>query len=207
MFLHSTKITCTLWHIGCFCYALQLTAPPPVVGTVLNIDFLVTSLLKRFYFVFASIIFFSVCFPLTVSSVCVCVTFYWLRHSIVCLFFVYWYLGFCLKFVPARSIVVFVFIFNPSVWVIVVAKRLVRLTKIRFFNFSEQKIEFLLINGGILSVAHFCFRSTLIWLFLFANALRKVRRLVLGLFIFVFYSNDSEFIFRGLFNTYQRSVL
>lgn len=100
----------------------------------------------------------------------------------------------CLKFVPARSIVVFICIFNPSVWVIVVAKRLVRLTKIRFFNFSETKIEFLLINGGILSVAHFCFRSTLIWL-LFRKCTEKSSQTGLGLFIFVFYANDFEFIF------------
>lgn len=102
--------------------------------------------------------------------------------------------------------------FNPSVWVIVVvAKRLVRFTKIWFFSISQsRKLSFsFLINGGILSVAHFCFcfHSTLIWLFLFANALRKVRRLVFGL-VFVLFSTLTilNLFFRGLFNIYRRSV-
>lgn len=67
-----------------------------------------------------------------------------------------------------------------------------------FVQFIELKTVYF-VYGGILIVAHFCFRSTLIWLFFVCKCTEKISRLIHRL-----YSTDPS---RGLFclNIYRRA--
>lgn len=92
--------------------------------------------------------------------------------------------------------------------IVVVAKRLVRFTKIRFFNFSEQKIEFLFCSmvGYLVWHIFFSFNSNLT-IFVRKCTEKSSQTGFWACFCFVFSTlTIPNLLFRGLFNIYRRSV-